>query len=959
MKRFHPLLLSALLLLSGTAMAQTTQVSGTIADQKNETLPGVPIILTNQQDTTKQFYALTDINGRFTLNNVPEQQSYRLKATYLGFQDLVKTVEVNKPMLDLGTLQLIETARNLQEVNVVGRIAATTQKGDTTQFNADAYKVNKDASAEDLIQKLPGVSVVNGKVQSQGEDVQKVLVDGKPFFGDDPTIALRNLPAEVIQKIEVFDQLSDQSQFTGFNDGNTSKTINIVTRPDRRNGTFGRAYAGYGTSDTYSAGGNINVFNQDQRLSIVGLSNNINQQNFSAQDLVGASSGGGQRRGGSGGGGRGGGGNRGGGGGAPQSGGNNGASNFLVGQQGGINTANSLGINFSDDWGKKLTFRGSYFGNLGNNRNDQSLLRTYFLGGNGNQLYRENELSGSQNINHRLDFRLNYKINENNSLLFTPRLSYQNNSATSNLLGSTFLRTIPPVGETPAGFSDTIDSLLSRTQSDYEAARTGLNFNNNILFRHRFDKPGRTLSINLGTTVSDRDGLSMLSSLNTFMTVPADTQSIRQQTTSRTNGYELSGNVAYTEPLSKQSQLQLNYNISYNNNDADRRTFQYNALTGQYEQLAPQLSNVSQSDYVFNRAGVGYNFRNKTVGLTANVAYQRASLTSDQRFPLPGVINTNYNNLLPSLQLDYRFTDNSRLRLLYRTNTAAPSVSQLQNVVDNTNPLLLTTGNPNLQQSYSHNVSARYTLTTPEKASSFFALLSAGVTNNAIANSIEVGTGDSTGAGPLLNGVPLAPGVQLTRPVNLPGAWNARSLLTYGTPLGLLKTNLNLNVGLNYNRAPGLINNELNYVHNYTLSQGVVLSSNISTKLDFTLSYGFNYNWVNNTIRPTLNNNYITQTAGARLNWQFGKGWLLQTDLNHQDYRGLSATFNQSYTIWNASFGKKVLPDQRGELKLTVFDLLNQNNSISRNVTDTYFEDTQSLALRQYGMLTFTYKLNK
>jgi uncharacterized membrane protein YgcG len=255
------------------------------------------------------------VNGRFIINRIPLNTTYQLKATIVGYKELTKSVTISKEFNNLGDIVLQESTNELNEVVVKGKAATMVQKGDTLQYNANAFKTAPDANADELVKKLPGITVENGQIKAQGENVAQVLVDGKPFFGDDPNIALKNLPAELIDKIEIMDRLSDQSQLTGFNDGNTSKTINIITNPNRRNGQFGKIYAGLGTNDNYTAGGNINLFNGEKRWSIVGMSNNINQQNFSSQDLLGISSSGG-----------GGGGNRGGGGGNRGGGGNFGGS---------------------------------------------------------------------------------------------------------------------------------------------------------------------------------------------------------------------------------------------------------------------------------------------------------------------------------------------------------------------------------------------------------------------------------------------------------------------------------------------------------------------------------------------------------------------------------------------------------------------------------------------------------
>ena len=272
-------------LLAVVIFAQTVAVQGQVIDaQDNSPLPRAHILLTDKEGRWTQT-AITDGNGFFNLENVQLGQ-YNLTVSFIGFEEYNKEILVKDMEINLGLIPLREGI-DLQIVQVTEQVLPVLQKGDTTQFNAAAYKTLPDVNAEDLLEKMPTIVIEEGKVQAQGEDVKRVLVDGKPFFGEDPTAALRNLPAEVIDKIQVFDQQSEQAQFTGFNDGETSKTINIITKASMRNGQFGKIYAGYGYEDKNQAGGNINIFNGDQRISIIGMSNNINQQNFAAEDLLG------------------------------------------------------------------------------------------------------------------------------------------------------------------------------------------------------------------------------------------------------------------------------------------------------------------------------------------------------------------------------------------------------------------------------------------------------------------------------------------------------------------------------------------------------------------------------------------------------------------------------------------------------------------------------------------------
>lgn len=923
-------------LIQVAAYAQTAQLTGSLADAKDKTpLIGATVQLTPQADTTKKSYTLTDTEGKFAFAAAIGQK-YILTVNYIGYEVHKKEVSVTEPNALLETFLLTPKTTQLNEVKITAKRyeERAIQKGDTTEYNANAFKTNRDANAEDLVGKMPGVTVENGTVKAQGEDVKKVLVDGKEFFGDDATLALRNLPAEVIDKIQVFDRMNEQSQFTGFDDGQSVKTLNIVTKADKRNGQFGKVYAGYGTDDRYQAGGNLNIFKGTSRLSILGMSNNINQQNFATQDLVGAFSSGTNARGG---------GNRGGergGQGGGNAGGGNASTNFLIGQQSGIATTYSLGLNYSDTWGKKVTVNGSYFFNKSNTQNQELLSREYFLSADSSQFYNANNLSGNTNWNHRVNFRIEYKIDSANSLVITPRLSFQNNRSLSNLLANTRL----------------LDgNLLNTLTNDYTSDRDGYTIGNEVLFRHRFQKAGRTFSLGVTTNWSKNDATNRLYSIADYMADTTQSDITDQLTLSKTNSFTLSGNASYTEPLSKNSQLQLNYTSSWTQSHADKNTSDYDETTETYSNLNTLLSNRFDNQNYINRLGTGYRFRTQKLNMMATVAFQRADLIGNQTFPTENQVNKDFYNVLPSLMLNYKFTGNSNMRLFYRTSTNLPSISQLQNVINNNNPLLLTAGNPNLKQEYSHSFLTRFSLANPDKGRTTFVVLSATQTQNYIGNATLIAPRDTI----LPQGITLNQGAQLSYPVNMDGYWNARTLFTYGLPVGLIKSNLNLTSSFTYARTPGMINQQRNLSNSYALSQGVVVSSNISEKIDFSLSYTANYTIVKNSLQPQLNNNYFFHLASGKLNWTFGKGFVLQNTLNYTQYMGLVGGFNQDYLLWNASFGKKFFKNQSGELKFSVFDLLNQNNNISRTITETYIEDSRTQVLKRYFMLTFTYTLRQ
>jgi hypothetical protein len=289
---------------------------------------------------------------------------------------------------------------------------------------------------------------------------------------------------------------------------------------------------------------------------------------------------------------------------------------------------------------------------------------------------------------------------------------------------------------------------------------------------------------------------------------------------------------------------------------------------------------------------------------------------------------------------------------MYRTNTNAPSISQLQNIVDNSNPLLLRTGNPDLRQDYTHSLMVRYGKTGGTKGTGLFLFANASYVNNYIGNSTIIATSDTS-----VRGVFLARGNQLSLPVNLDGNWSARSFITYSLPAKSIKTNFNLNAGFNYNRTPAIINNLSNFADNYAVNGGLVASSNISEDVDFTLSTNGTYNIVKNTLQSQRNYNYYSQTSSLRLNWIIQKKIVFHTDLNHTLYSGLGSPYDQAYLLWNAWLGYKFLKNNAAQVDLYAFDLLRQNRAISRTITDTYIEDAETQVLQRYFMLRFTYTL--
>lgn len=924
------ILISFFTLASFSLAAQTYSILGVVADEANKPLPGAHVNISYPWDEIVQA-TVTEADGSFEFSNIPNG-GYAIHISFLGYENFKKEITVSNQNISMGFIQLEEGSVNLNEVQVTENIPLAVQDGDTTSYNADAFKTLPDASAEDLISKMPGVVIENGKVQAQGEDVKEVLVDGRPFFGNDPTAALRNLPAEVVGKIQVFDQRSDQANFSGFDDGETSKTINIITRPGMRNGQFGKITAGYGYEDKYQASGNTSFFDGARRISIIGMSNNVNQQNFASEDLLGVSGGGGRGRGGRSRGGRGG--SRGGG----SRGGGGSSSDFLVQQQGGIATTNAFGINYSDNWGKKFEISGSYFFNISDNDSEDDLNREYIDVEGSSEIYDEFNTAQTENLNHRLNFKLEYQIDSANSIIMRPRLTMQQNNGFSTTFGETNLN----------------NNLLNQTDNNFTSDLSAINFSNSLTFRHKFKKRGRTFSIGINSGYNDNLGESFLKSQDLFMVHNVlNTDTLDQLSDLTTKGWNLSSNFSYTEPLSEKASLMFNYRASWRDDDSDKTTFDYEEETLSYTLFNEQLTNVFTNEYFTQQVGGGYNYRvGRDLFIMARANAEWASLESQETYPdQTDPIVRDYFNILPMFMVRYNFSKHENMRLFYRTNTQNPSVNQLQNVVDNSNPLQLSVGNPNLDQATQHRLYLRYSKTNVEKATIFYFLISGSYSNNYIANSIY----SSRSGHPIFEDLEVQPGTQLTQPVNIDGYWNVRSFITYGIPLKKIKTNLNLDLSGNYTRSPGIIEDVQNFSDTKTVGLGLTFSSNISDKFDFTISSRSSLNNSTNSIQSGLNTKYLTQNSRFKIGMILSKGIVFRTSIVHQLYSGLSEGFEDNYFLWNAGIGKKIFKNQRGEITLSVFDMLNQNRSISRNVTEVYIEDTRSIVLQRYLMLSFTY----
>jgi len=769
-------------------------------------------------------------------------------------------------------------------------------------YNADAFKTMKDASAQVLIEKLPGVVSEGGSLQAQGENIGQILVDGKPFFGTDVQAALQNLPAEVIQSIEIFDQLSEKAQLSGFDDGERIKTINIITKANRRKGQFGKTTAGIGTDDRYLVGASINAFDEDKRITLTGLSNNVNMLNYTSDANTQSD-------------------------GRPQE---------------GIVTTNILGLNYSDLWGDKIKVAGSYTYSKRENVGIVDLVRDFVTTGEGNQQYSETSRDIRINNRHRANLRFEYNPTDKTRILYIPRFSAESNTENSSFIGETTDGT---------NLINQVDNLKTGLYNEFD-------FFNRLIIGHQFNKAGRSLTFRgLLHNSWDNDESERTARNIYFENGSQRAENIDQRTTRERQGNRWEAGLAFTEALGKNGMLEAEYEIGNRGNNSDQLVF--NVEGGDFEGgrtlLDTALSNAFQSDYLTQEFELGYQYKNEKLRLQTEISYQDASLDNNQEFPQAFNLKRKFSAVLPTLRFEYKFSQNTNIQLDFDTRTNEPQLRQLQPVIDNTNPLQLRTGNPDLDQSYSKEIRMRFRSQNPDSDKSWFLFTRSQFVNNFISNSTFI----ADEATEIQDGIILERGSQINRPVNLDGYFDIRSWLSYGMPLDFMKSKLNLNAGGSITRRPGQVNDLIGFNNSQRINGGFSINSSISDQIDFNVWSRSSFNRVENTLNPNLNNNFFQQRFRVNFNWIIWEGIIYRLDLNHQINSGLSAGFDNNFSLINMSLGKKIFKNQRGEVSIMVYDLLGQNANVRRNISETFIEDIQTNVLQQYFMVSFTYNLRR
>lgn len=925
----HPkktLLLLFCTLCAATAAAQPVAVRFRVADRTTrDAVVGAVAELRSRTDTAAAaLYTTSDIDGRGLFPRVPRGE-YRLTVTSLGYDSLRTDLRVGTTAVALDSLWLAPRAETIDDVVVEVPALRSSVRGDTLSYRASAYKVSFGSDAGSLISKMPGLEIADGAIEAQGRSVQRVYVDGREFFGNDVMSAVRNIPADMIESIDIYNTQSDQSEFTGVDTGEGVTALNIVTLPDKRRGAFGRVFGAYGIPDKYIGGGNVNIFNNDRRISVIGLVNNVSRQNFSFEDILGTTE---------------------------ESNSRTSNKNFMVRPMDGISTVQAVGVNYSDDWGKKGKVTASYFFNRTDNHNTSRSDKQTFTASDKLVLYNDENRSKALNLNHRFNSRIDYRFSERHSMMMRTSFSLQDNNARNELLSRTDNK-----------FSDDDIRFVNRRRNFGLSDSKGFNVSNNLIYRYRLPgKKSHNLTFGFGGTYRSYEQFSFPRQY-TFRDpddIKCDTTDYSSRNVSRNDrdqpGYDVNGSASYTRALSKRSRLSLEYRINYTDNSVDRSTF---VLTK--ENVFPDERNPKQSteyDYAFltHRVGSTYQYYFKKTKVAATLYYQHAEFDSDYAFPYRQKTGASFDNLTYNVVSNISITRNNTLKFTAVGRTSNPRATDLQGIVNTTNRQNVFAGNPHLDPVYTHRLTGQYIRTSPERGRTFTVSAEAALSPNTITDSLVIDTPDFVIDD---EGTLLGEGNQFTKPVNLPGYWSLRASVSYGMPVRWLRSNLNFRAGVSTGRIPSIINGERNELSNSSYNAGVVLGSNISESVDFRVSYTGRYNVSKSTSHVrTLDNTYFSQTARAEATFVAWKRLVVRANADYNYYKGITDTFLEERLICNALLGVKLFRNRLGEVSVGVNDLLDQNGTtFRRTVTGTTLRNVTNLGVGRYVSLQLTYNL--
>lgn len=907
MKSGKCLLMLLMILFSPMAFAQQSgvNVTGSVVEQGNDTpIEQATVRLLNVKDSAMVRGVVSARNGSFTLKNV-KKGSYLLHITFIGYDPLYQPLQITgkKNPVNVGKLELSDGAIELGEAVVIGKAPEVTVRNDTVEYNADSYKVTEGSVLEDLLKKMPGVEVDSeGKITVNGKEVKKVMVDGKEFFSDDPKVASKNLPAKMIDKLQVLDKKSDMAQMTGFDDGEEETVINLTVKPGMKQGWFGNAYGGYGSKDRYEGNAMVNRFVNNDQITFMGGANNTNNMGFSdlASTMFSGMGGGGGRRGG-------------------------------FGAGSGITSSGNAGLNFSKEFKPdKLTLGGNTRYSHSDNDARSKSDRQNILPGDSSSYDNSEAMSRTKSDNFGVDFRLEWKPDTMTQLIFRPSFSFSH-SMNDNFSDATTL-------------DNERDTVNTNKSSNYSESN-GYNLNASIDFSRKLNNKGRVFSATLsgGNSDSYSDGMNRSDIVYFNQTDALKNSIIDQRSRYDNKGFNYRAYVSWVEPIGHNNFIQATYSISQRKQEALKNVYNQDA-DGIYNVLDSAYSQSYRNNFISQRASLSFKSQrakfNYTIGLNLDPSYSSSeNFVGDTTL---SKITRKVVNLSPMAQFNYMFDKRTNLRIMYNGRTSQPSMTQLQPVADISDPTNITIGNPDLNPRYTNNVFIRFQQFTPEKQRAFMIMANGSYIINDIVSYTSYNQ---------------ETGVKTTTYKNVNGNYSGNVRMMLNTPLKNKKFSINSMTMASFANSNGYINEEKNTNQNLILSERGGIDFR-SSYLDLGVNGNIRYNATSNSLQKENNQNTFNYGAGGYTTIYLPLNFKIESDVNWSTNSGYGDGFKQNEVLWNASASKSFLKNNQGTLRFKIYDILQQRSNISRSITASYIQDSEYNTLGSYFMVHFIYRFS-
>lgn len=908
-------ILILLLLLGGViSNVNAARVRGTVVDSSDTPLVGVTTQVFALPDSVRKAYMITNTKGEFSFKSI-SPGNYMVKFSMVGMDDLSQIFSVadTTRTLNLGTIRMSETAVMLADAVITGVKAAVVAKIDTVEFNAGSFKTQANATVEDLLKKLPGMEVgTDGSITSNGKTITKVLVNGKEFFGEDTKMATKNLPSDLVDKVQVVDRKSDLARITGVDDGEEETVINLTVKKNMTNGWIGSISGGYGTDKRYEGRLNLSTFTDSNQISIVGGANNINEMGF-------------------------------------QDSGRGRFSSF--GPQGGITTSQQLGINFNVGKSDKFRVGGNVF-YTHSDRNAESFTNTQNLFENDSVTINESK-SNTRDIGHNVrgDFRMEWKIDPNNTLDFRPSFSFNNRKSELSEASALF-----------AGDADR--SKVNSNNSQRFNHGTSYNAAGRLIFNHNFaSRPGRSFSVQADYEFSDtKQHSTTWNDIEFYLAdkngVIKDPENLYRFLDNHQWNNSVGARLTWTEPLGDVKRgnfLQVAYRFSLRFNNADKDTYNLAGVDGidmknpeDFDILPvgalfdPDLSNRFRNKFSSQQIQVGYKKVNKNYNLEAGVTLSPSSSGSTDLINDARNIKTRWVlNVAPFARFRYKLSKTKSIRIDYRARTSQPSITQLQPVADVSDPLHVTQGNPNLKPTFTQYLNFNFSNFNQERQQSLMAILRGQYSSNVVVNNTRTD----------------ASGVRTTTYENANGNMNVFGMFMINQPFSNKRLRYGARAMTSFSSTAGYLNGQFNRSGNLRVSPSVDLTF---TNDVFQFSVRPNYSFTMATSTLEKQANRYTHSYGFRADAALYLPFGLQvnTDLDFDNKTGYSDGFNAASWLWNAQISYSLLKDKSLTLSVRAYDLLSQKKNISRSVSDSRIVDNRYNDLTKYVMFGISYNFN-